>query len=146
MIAVDSNLLVYSVREDSPWHRAALACVRSLAEGIAPWVIAWPCIHEFLAIVTHPRIYRPATPTSDAILQVDYWMESPTLRLIGEDAAYWDHLKPILIGAKAAGPVVHDARIAAICRNAGVSEIWTADRDYARFPGILARNPLVAPS
>jgi hypothetical protein len=25
MIAVDSNLLVYSAREDSPWHNAVLA-------------------------------------------------------------------------------------------------------------------------
>ena len=146
MIAVDSNILVYSVREDSPWHRVALACVRNLAEGGAAWAIAWPCLHEFLAVVTHPRIYRPPTSTPDAIHQVDYWMESPTLRLLGEDAGYWEHLKSTLTTAKAVGPLVHDARVAAICRNAGVGEIWTADRDYSRFPGILARNPLVAPS
>jgi hypothetical protein len=24
--------------------------------------IPWPCLHEFLAIVTHPRIYAPYTP------------------------------------------------------------------------------------
>jgi predicted nucleic acid-binding protein len=36
MIAVDSNLLVYAVREDSPWHQAALACLRRLAEGPGP--------------------------------------------------------------------------------------------------------------
>jgi hypothetical protein len=24
-----------------------------------------------------------------------------------------------------------------------VSEIWTADRDYSRFPGVIVRNPLV---
>src|SRR5215831_17787606 len=137
MIAVDSNILVYSEREDSPWHRAALACVRGLAEGETVWAIAWPCVHEFLAIVTHPRIYRPATSMHDAVEQVDYWMESPTLRLLGEDTRYWEHLKPILTRAKAAGPLVHDARVAGICRTAGVAEIWTADRDYSRFPGIL---------
>ncbi len=131
MIAVDSNILVYSVREDSPWHRAALACVRRLAEGETVWAIAWPCVHEFLAVVTHPRIYRPATSMREAVKQVDYW---------------WEHLKPILAGAKAVGPLVHDARVAGICRNAGVAEIWSADRDYSRFPGILTRNPLVAPS
>jgi predicted nucleic acid-binding protein len=52
MIAVDSNILAYSLREDSPWHRAALACVRSLAEGETVWAIAWPCVYEFLAVVT----------------------------------------------------------------------------------------------
>ena len=101
-----------------------------------------PCIHEFLAVVTHPRIYRPATPLENAILQVDHWRESPTLRLIGEDAAHWEHLKSVMVAGKAIGPLVHDARVAAICRASGVREIWTADRDYSRFPGILARNPL----
>ncbi len=146
MIAVDTNILVYSVREDSPWHRAALTCIRRLAEGGAAWAIPWPCIHEFLAVVTHPRIYKPPTAANDAILQVEYWRESPTIRLIGEDAGYWDHLRSILIAGKVAGPLVHDARVAAICRCCGVNEIWTVDRDLSRFPGIVAHNPLVGPS
>jgi toxin-antitoxin system PIN domain toxin len=143
MIALDTNILVYSVREDSPWHRAALACVRSIAEGSALWAIAWPCVHEFLAVITHPKIYKPPTPLPDAIHQVDYWMESPGLSLIGETPDYWDHLKSSLLHGKITGPLVHDARVAAICRASGVREIWTADRDYSRFAGIPARNPLV---
>jgi toxin-antitoxin system PIN domain toxin len=143
MIAIDTNILVYAMREDSPWHGQSIACVRDLAEGASLWAIPWPCVHEFLAIVTHPRIYMPPTPLADAILQVDYWMESPTLRLIGESAGYWGQMKPILLTAKVAGPKVHDARIAAICRASGVSELWTADRDFSRFPGMAARNPLI---
>lgn len=143
MICVDSNILVYSIREDSPWHGPAVTCLRRLADGGSAWSIAWPCIHEFLAVVTHPRIYKPPTPLADAILQVDYWRQSPTLRLLGEDAGYWSHLKSILVAGKAVGPLVHDARIAAICRASGVREIWTADRDYSRFPGIVVRNPLI---
>jgi toxin-antitoxin system PIN domain toxin len=144
MIAVDTNILVYSVRQDSLWHEAALACVRRLAEAPAAWAIPWPCVHEYLAVVTHPKIYRPPTPPADAVLQVDYWMESPSLRLIGEGPGYWDHLKSLLAAGKAVGPLVHDARVGAICRASGVSEIWTADRDYSRFPGVIVRNPLVA--
>jgi uncharacterized protein len=144
MIAIDTNILVYSVREDSPWHRAALASVRRVAEGSGFWAIPWPCLHEFLAVVTHPRIYKPPTPLRDAILQVDYWMESPTLRLLGEGPGYWDHLKPMLLAGKVVGPLVHDARVAAVCRANGVREIWTADRDYSRFSGLPVRNPLMA--
>lgn len=143
MIAVDTNFLVYSVRADSPWHRAALRCVRQLAEGAVPWAIPWPCIHEFLAVITHPRIYKPPTTLEDAIRQVDYWTESPTLNILGEPDGYWEHLKVLLRGGKVVGPPVHDARIAAICRAHGVRELWTADRDYSRFPGLVTRNPLV---
>ena len=144
MIAVDTNMLVYAVREDSPWHSAAIARIRELAEGRALWAIPWPSIHEFLAVVTHPKIYKPATPVADALLQVDYWMESPSVRMIGEAPGYWEHLKAMSVAGKIAGPMVHDARVAAICRAHGVREIWTADRDFSRFAGLPARNPLVA--
>jgi len=143
MIAVDTNILVYSVREDSPWHRAAIECLRGLAEGDSSWAIAWPCIHEFIAVVTHPRIYKPPTPLREALLQVDYWMESPGLRLLGEGPGYWNHLKDMLDAGKAVGPMVHDGHIMAICRDHGVREIWTSDRDFTRFKGIRTRNPLL---
>ena len=143
MIALDTNILVYAHRRDSEWHESAYRAVAELAEGSAPWCLPWPCVHEFLAIVTHPKIYRPPTRLADAILQVDYWMESPTLRLIGEATGYWEHLKDLLTAGKAVGPLVHDGRVAAICRAGGVREIWTADRDYSRFGGLPAKNPLI---
>jgi toxin-antitoxin system PIN domain toxin len=143
LIAVDTNLLVYAHREDSPWHEAAFDCIVGLAEGRAPWAIPWPCIHEFLAIATHPRIYAPPTPVGLAVAQADAWMESPTLVLIGEAEGYWEQLKSLLAAAKVSGPRIHDARVTAICRQHGVRELWTADRDFGRFPGLKIRNPLV---
>ncbi len=142
MIAVDSNLLVYSHREDSPWHESADARIAELAEGQTPWAIPWPCIHEFLAIVTHPRIYDPPTPLKNAISQVDAWMESPSLLLLSESEDYWLQLQSLLQSGKVCGPQVHDARIAALCSYHGVTELWTADRDFGRFPKLKVRNPL----
>ena len=76
MIAIDTNLLVYAHRKDSPWHTAARGAIAGLAEGRAAWAIPWPCVHEFLAIVTHPRIYRAPTPLTRAIDQVSAWLKS----------------------------------------------------------------------
>ena len=142
MIAVDSNLLVYSHREDSPWHDSAYTYIVELAEGQAPWAIPWPCIHEFLAIVTHPRIYDPPTPLEKALSQVDAWMESPSLLLLSESEDYWQQLQSLLQAGKVCGPQVHDARIAALCSYHGITELWTADRDFGRFPKLKVRNPL----
>ncbi len=142
MIAVDSNLLVYSHREDSPWHDSAYTCIAELAEGQALWAIPWPCIHEFLAIVTHPRIYDPPTPLENAISQVDAWMESPSILLLSESEDYWQQLQSLIQSGKVCGPQVHDARIAALCSYHGVAELWTADRDFGRFPKLKVRNPL----
>lgn len=143
MIAVDTNILVYAHREDSAWHDAAHARITDLAEGRAPWAIPWPCIHEFLAVVTHPRIYSPPTPLSSAIDQVEAWMESPTLVLLAETDGYWSGLRTTLEQGRVIGPLVHDARVAAICRDHGVQELWTTDRDFSRFPAVTIRNPLV---
>jgi uncharacterized protein len=143
MIAVDSNVLVYAHREDSPWNERANACLERLAEGRAPWAIPWPCVHEFLAIVTHPRIYNPPTPLDAALDQIDAWMESPSLVLLSESDTYWNQARDILKISRVVGPQVHDARVAALCRQHGVMELWTADRDFGRFSGFSARNPLV---
>jgi toxin-antitoxin system PIN domain toxin len=143
VIAVDTNVLVYAHRADSPWHPAAARRVAGLAEGRAPWAIPWPCLHEFLAIVTHPRIYKPPTPVPRAIEQVEAWLESPSLVPLGEDAGYWQGLKPLLRDGRVEGPRVHDARVAALCLLHAVDELWSADRDFSRFPELKVRNPLV---
>ena len=135
MIAVDTNILVYAHRADSEWHDRAAIRLRELAEGRAPWAIPWPCIHEFLAIVTHPRIYNPPTPVAVALDQVDAWLESPSLVLLMEAGGYWGVLREILETGRVVGPRIHDARIAALCRVHGVRELWTADLvTLAAFP------------
>jgi uncharacterized protein len=143
VIAVDTNLLVYAHREDSPWHGRALAAVTALAEGRAAWAIPWPCLHEFLAIVTHPRIYRPPTPLAIALDQVAAWLESPTLQLLAEGGTYWETLNTLAAAGEALGPQIHDARMAALCLSHGVRELWTADRDFGRFPSLRVANPMV---
>ncbi len=145
MIAVDTNILVYAHRRDSPWHMQAATRLREIAEGSASWAVPWPCIHEFLSIVTHPRIYSPPTSAKRAIEQVGDWLQAPTLVLIGEAAGYWEVLQRLLQEAQIVGPRIHDARVAAICIYNHVTELWTADRDFSRFSGVLARNPLLAP-
>ena len=143
MIAVDTNLLVYAHREESPWHETAAARVAELAEAASPWAIPAACLHEFLAIVTHPRIYRPPTPLSVALDQVAAWRESPSLVILTETDGYWDAMGGLLQRSKATGGGVHDARVAALCLHHGVKELWTADRDFSRLSDLTARNPLV---
>ena len=143
MIAVDSNILVYAQREDSHFNTKAKAAVTDLAEGNRPWAIPWPCIHEFLTIVTHPRIYTPPTSLENALLQVECWIESPGLELIGESGDYWPVLKGILSKGKITGPRIHDAKIMAVCLQNGVKTLWSADRDFSRVEGLEIRNPLI---
>jgi toxin-antitoxin system PIN domain toxin len=143
MIALDTNLLVYAHRQDSPWHERAHQALVALSQAKQAWAIPWPCLHEFLAIVTHPRIYDPPTPLGRALDQVEAWLESPSLVLLAETDSYWQQLREALSKGRIRGAQVHDGRVVALCRHHGVKELWTADRDFTRFRGLKARNPLV---
>jgi toxin-antitoxin system PIN domain toxin len=144
MIAVDTNILVYAHRVESEWHDRAERAVKGLAEGAGPWAIPWPCLHEFLAIATHPRIFRTPTPIAAAIDQVDAWLESPSVVTLAEDDDYWAMLRTLVGHARLDGPRIHDARVAALCLSHAVRELWTADRDFSLFPALRVRNPLVS--
>lgn len=144
MIAVDTNLLVYAHRADMEWHAKAAALVRACAEATSLWAIPWPCIHEFYAIVTNPRIFRTPSPPAVALHQIRTWMTSPSLVVLSERPGYWELAQRLIEGAAIRGPQVHDARIAALCMFHGVAELWTADRDFQRFPPLKTRNPLVS--
>ena len=99
-------------------------------------------MHEFLAIVSHPRIYDPPSTVEQALDQVDAWLESPVAELLTETRQHWQVLKELIRNGRTRGPMVHDARVAALCIAHGVTEFWTADRDFSRFPELVARNPL----
>lgn len=141
MIAVDTNILVYGHRADSPFHQAARTALAGLSESGRSWGVPWPCVHEFLAVVTHPRLYVPPTSHEVASRAVSDLMALPGVTLLGETADHWDRLRPLL-RTGVAGPCVHDARIAAICLGHGVDELLTVDRDFSWFPELMTRNPL----
>ncbi|HEY2736815.1 MAG TPA: TA system VapC family ribonuclease toxin [Thermoanaerobaculia bacterium] len=144
MIALDTNILVYAHRRDSPWYEPARQALLSLVEGTATWGIPWPCLHEFLAISTHPKIYSPPTELDRALEQAAALLASPSLTMLNEPAGYWPVLQRLLAAGRVTGAKVHDARIAAICLSHGVSELWSADRDFTRFPELKTRNPLLS--
>lgn len=143
MIAVETNILVYAHRADSPFHERAFAVLRETARRA--WAIPAPCLHEFVAVVTHPRVFDPPSKLADARLAVAGWRASETLRLLTETEGYWEVLDQVLEASQVVGPRVHDARIAALCLHHAVDELLTADRDFSRF-SLSVRNPLLEPA
>ena len=142
MIAIDTNILVYAHRKDSTFHPSAFKKIKEIAESGLDWAIPWPCLHEFFAIATHPKIYTPPSTNEQALRQIELWMDSPTLHLIGEGAHYWPKIRSIASQNKVKGPMIHDARVAAICMESGVTLLLTADRDFSSISGIKIQNPL----
>ena len=142
MIAIDTQILVYAHRGDATWHVRARDRLAELATSNTRWGIPVHCLVEFYATVTRGLYTPPSTP-EQAIAQVDAWLESPSLTLLSEDANTWSTARDLLLAAKIVGVTAYDARIAAVCLEHGVTELWTNDRDYLKFPALRVRNPLI---
>ena len=85
VLAVDTNILVYAHRREAAEHDAAMAALRSLAEGQVGRAIPWPCVYEFFSVVTNPRIWKGSqSSSSQAWTQLRAWFDAPSLQLVGE--------------------------------------------------------------
>lgn len=62
--------------------------------------------------------------------------------MLAESAGYYQTLTALARSGRIVGPRIHDARIAALCLHHGVTELWTADRDFSAFPQLKVRNPI----
>lgn len=142
MLAVDANILVYAHRREVPEHEAAAGLLRGLAEGGSSWAIPWPCAYEFFSVVTNPRIWKEsASQPAQAWAQLEAWFGSHSLRLLGETEAFAGVLAGFLTRPRVRGPIVHDARVAALCVAHGVEALLTRDRDFSLFRELRTQDP-----
>jgi toxin-antitoxin system PIN domain toxin len=144
MIAIDTNVLVYAHRPDFDAHARCRAAIEDLVRSGARFALPWPCVHEFIGVVTNGRIFAPPTSIDEAAAFLADFAALPNCQFLGETTRHLGVLADLMRAPGVAGPRVHDARIAAICLTHGVRELWTADRDFSYFPRLRTRNPVVA--
>lgn len=148
MIAIDTNILVYARRAELPHHTAARALVTSLAEGTAPWAIPWPCLYEYIKVITNPRVFRPPDTLANALADVESLAASPTVVLLGDGPTHLAHLRRVATDGQPLGAQIHDAHVVALALEHGVTELLSTDRDFRRYRALgalVVRDPF-APS
>lgn len=144
MIAIDTNIAVYAHRGDVIDHKRAYEALNEALGGPEPVAFPWPVIHEFLAVVTSTRVFRPASGLDSALAQVRHWLNSPRAIVLHETPQHLRVLGEVCTAGRVTGGVIHDAWIAALCLQHGVRVLWSADRDMTRFPSLRVVNPLIA--
>jgi len=142
--AIDTNVLVYAEIFSGRHHGRARELLAELAEGALPWAIPWPCVYEFLRVVTHPRIFHPPAPLHIVLADLKAIMDSPSLVLLSETPRHKEVMEAVIRESGAGGNLIHDAHIAALCLEHGVSQLLTGDRDFLRFPGLKISDPFQA--
>jgi toxin-antitoxin system PIN domain toxin len=142
MLALDTNVLVYAHRREAAEHTVARDLVRGLAEGTAPWAIPWPCVFEFFSVTTNARIWKEAASTpQQAWAQLAAWFDAPSVRLLAETEDLPGILAELAQRPRVRGPIIHDARVVALCLAHGVEKLISRDRDFSLFPELRVENP-----
>jgi len=145
MQAIDTNVLIYAEMRSSKYHGVAHKILEGLAAGTSPWAIPWPCVYEFLRVVTHPRVFHPPMPIDIVLKDLQNILASPSLLMLAETERHAAVLERTLRQSGATGNLIHDGHIAALCLEHGVSELITGDRDFSRFAGLKTINPFAGP-
>jgi toxin-antitoxin system PIN domain toxin len=140
-VAIDANLLLYASDEYSPRHRRAIDLLEELAAGPGLVYLFWPVAMAYLRISTHPSVFDHPLDPQTARANLSALIERPHVRCPGETGGFWTVYQNTVGQDVIRGNLVTDSHIAALLRQHGVGTIWTADRDFLRFPDITARDP-----
>lgn len=141
MIVVDASLLIYSYDTDSVYHEKSRAWVEHVFSDVEPVGLPWQTVSAFLRIITNRRLPGSRLTVEQAVQIVEEWLEQPNVRIIVAGDEHWSLLKRMIVEGRASGPLVSDAELVALTIEYG-GVLYTADRDFARFPGLRWKNPL----
>ena len=141
MILVDANLLLYGYQPRASQHEASRIWLETVLSGPELVRFAWLTLWAFLRIGTNPRVFERPLSVAEAQAAVSSWLAQPNSDVLEPGQRHWAILGRLMREGQASGPLVMDAVLAALAVEHGAM-LCTADRDFARFPGLKWMNPL----
>jgi toxin-antitoxin system PIN domain toxin len=143
VILPDVNLIVYAHNLDAPGHAAARAWWEELLNGDRSVAIAWVVALGFIRLMTSRVVLEAPLPPARAVACVRAWLAQPNVAVLDPGPRHLDILDQLFMAAGAAATLTTDAHLAALAIE-HQCELHSNDADYARFPGLRWRNPLVS--
>jgi uncharacterized protein len=141
VIVVDANLLLYAYGAASPHHQRALTWLEAILSGTETVGLPWQTVAAFVRFATDHRVPGYRRSPEEVMQVVEEWLEHPHVRVLVPGEQYFKLFRKMVIEGKASGALISDAEIAALTVEYG-GVLYTADRDFARFPGLRWENPL----
>lgn len=138
---VDANVLLYASDAGSDRRERAVALLEGFAACPDLLYLFWPVVMAYLRIGTHPSVFDQPLDPAVARRNIEGLLSRPNVRAPGEQDGFWRAFERVVEGDVVRGNLVPDAHLVALMRQHGVRTIWTADRDFARFAGIDAKDP-----
>lgn len=135
MILADVNVLVYAHRAELDQHEQHRIWLASQVNGEQTYAVSDVVINGFLRVVTHRRVFRTPTPLEQALAFAEQVRNQPHAVVVSPGPRHWEIFHRLCREAGANGGLMPDAYLAAVAIEHGC-EFATADRGFARFPGL----------
>jgi len=132
----DVNILVYAHREDAPRHARYAEWLTALATGAEPFALSEAVMQGFVRVVTHPRVFHPASTTKQPFRFLDGLVSRSTCTVMRPGPEHWGIFRALCEQGDLRHKLVADAAHAALAIETG-GEWVTADTDFARFAPLL---------
>lgn len=141
MLLPDINVCVYAIREDSPDHEAYRSWLTDALNGDEPVGISDLVLSGVIRIITNHRIFQEPSTTQQALNACGALRSGPVAVPLQSGRRHWEIFDSLCRQTNAKAHAVPDAYHAALAIENGATLI-TADRGFARFPGLRWRHPL----
>jgi toxin-antitoxin system PIN domain toxin len=137
---VDANLIIWAHHRQFSQHHASHEWWRRLLSERPMVGIPWSSILAFVRISTHPRALERPLDVASSWRIVESWLDRANVWVPVPTERHRSIIAPLLESGKATGNHVPDAHLAALAIEWGL-ELQSADRDFARYPGLRWRDP-----
>jgi toxin-antitoxin system PIN domain toxin len=141
VVLFDVNVLVYAHRGDAGDHVAYRRMLETAIASAEPFGLADLVSSGFLRVVTHPKVFRTPTPMAEALKFVQKLSDCANAVSVSPGPRHFEIFTDLCRLPGIRGNLVPDAFFAALAIESGCEWI-TADRGFARFPGLRWRHPL----
>jgi len=141
MQLLDVNVLIYAFREEAQDHSRYQSWLEQLTASGDSFAISELVLKAFLRVVTNDRIFRPGAPWQIASGFVEAVRQRPGYVRLAPGLRHWEIFIRLCESSAATGDLIPDAYHAALAIEHGCEWV-TADKHFARFPGLRWRHPL----
>ena len=136
----DVNVLVYAFDTSSPQHEVCRNWLTTTANAGEPFGLANIILSGYIRVATHPRILNKPASVPAAVAFCDTLLSRPNCVSVNPGPTHFNLFIGLCQAIDAHGNHVTDAYLAALAIEHNC-EFVTADKGFARFPGLRWRHP-----
>jgi uncharacterized protein len=141
MQLADASVLVHAFRTAAPRHAEYRAWLEELINGDRRYATSELVLSSVVRILTNSAVLDDPEEVETAFAYAEFLRTQPLCVVVAPGPRHWEIFRLLCRDGAIQGGRTSDAYLAALAIEHGC-EFVTADRHFARFPGLRCRHPL----